>query len=86
MEESPRQLLFGSRLMQTRLGSLVEAATSILIGYAVSVTANYFILPLYPPPITWQVSAEIGLWFTALALTRQYIVRRWFNKRLHRQS
>lgn len=71
-------------MKQTRLGSLVEALTNILIGYTVAVTANYFILPLYPPPITVETSMIIGLWFTLIALVRQYLVRRWYNWRLHK--
>jgi len=70
--------------MQTKLGSFLEACTNVAIGYSVAVTANYFILPYYPPPITVTSAAIIGLWFTLIALARSYLIRRWYERRLRK--
>ena len=69
-------------MLQTRLGSFYEACLNILIGYTIATLGNYFILPLYLEGVTPLNSMEIGLWFTAISLARQFIIRRWFNHRL----
>jgi hypothetical protein len=71
---------------QTRLGSLIETATNTLIGFCVSFVAW--------PPAAWFFDIPfdraqhfgIILFFTVLSITRGFVVRRWFNARLHRAS
>lgn len=73
-------------MLQTKLGSFYEALMNIVIGYLIATAGNYFILPLFLEGVTLALSFEIGLWFTALSLARQYIIRRWFNARLHQAA
>lgn len=65
--------------MQTKLGSFVEACSNIAVGFSVNWCANMAILPLFGFHVTGGVAFEIGLWFTAVSLARQYVLRRWFN-------
>ena len=65
--------------MQSRLMSVVEASTNVLIGYLVSVAANIIILPLFGYNVTIGDSFAIGLAFTAVSLVRSYVLRRAFN-------
>lgn len=65
--------------MQTRIGSFVEASANILVGFGVNFGANLLILPLFGFHVTGGIAFEIGLWFTAVSLARQYILRRYFN-------
>lgn len=68
---------------QTRLGSLYEALINIVIGYWVNFFANLLILPLFGFHVTLAQNLKIGLLFTAVSIVRQYVIRRWFNARLH---
>lgn len=70
--------------MQTRLGSFIEAAANILIGYLVAVLSQLLIFPLFGIQIPLADNLLIGLWFTLISLIRSYVLRRWFNARLHR--
>ena len=65
--------------MQTRIGSFAEAWANIAVGFAVNWTANMLILPLFGFHVTGAVAFQIGLWFTAVSLVRQYVLRRWFD-------
>lgn len=71
---------------QTRLGSLIETITNIIIGYGVAVGSQIIIFPWFDIHITLSANFWIGMWFTLISLVRQYVVRRWFNARLHRAS
>lgn len=70
--------------MQTRLGSLIEAGMNILIGFGVALLSQIVVFPLvgiHGVPLTTNL--EIGAYFTAISLVRSYVIRRWFNARLH---
>ncbi len=68
---------------QTRLGSLVEAWVSVLIGFAINFTANMLILPLFGfVSLTLGTNLVIGVIYTAISVVRSYVIRRWFNAKL----
>lgn len=68
---------------QSRLGSLIEVLFNIAIGFAINWVANMWILPLYGFHITGGQAFSMGLIFTVISVVRSYVVRRWFNARLH---
>jgi hypothetical protein len=68
---------------QTRLGSFIEAWVNVLIGFGINWCANLLILPLFGFDVSPGQAFEIGLWFTVVSVVRSYMVRRWFNARLH---
>lgn len=68
-------------MSQTRKQSLLEATTSVFIGYLVSLLAQMLILPLYGVYVSFTDNLFIGLWFTVISVIRSYAVRRWFNAR-----
>lgn len=68
---------------QTRLGSFIESMVNIVIGFAINFCANLLILPMFGYTPTLEENFQIGLWFTAVSLARSYVIRRWFNARLH---
>lgn len=70
-------------MTQTRLGSLIEACVNIFIGYWINFAANLAILPLFGFTPTIKQNLMIGLLFTVVSVARQYVIRRWFNARLH---
>lgn len=66
--------------MQSRTSSFIEASTNVGIGYAVSVAANFIILPAFGYDVTVRDSLAIGFAFTAVSLVRSYVLRRIFTK------
>jgi hypothetical protein len=63
---------------QSRVMSLVEVVTSTLIGFGVSVWANYAVLPLFGFKVKLAESLAITLVFTVISIIRSYLVRRFF--------
>lgn len=70
-------------MQQTRLGSLIESGMNIAIGYFVALLSQLIIFPLFGIHIPLHDNLMIGMWFTVISLIRSYIIRRWFNARLH---
>lgn len=64
---------------QSRLGSLGEALTNVLIGYGIALAAQLTIFPLYDIHVSLNANIQIGLWFTAVSIARSYLLRRLFN-------
>ena len=67
--------------MQSKLQSLIESLTNILIGYLTALLSQVIIFPLFDIDVTFQDNLLIGLYFTIISLLRSYLVRRYFNKR-----
>jgi len=70
-------------MTQTRLQSLIESLMNILIGYGVALISQIAIFPMFDIHISLGTNLWIGAWFTVISLVRSYIIRRWFNRRLH---
>jgi hypothetical protein len=66
--------------MQTRLDSLMEALTNIVIGFAINAVANVLILPaVLGVPVDLKALGMIGALFTIISVVRSYVLRRVFN-------
>lgn len=70
-------------MTQTRLGSLIEAFINVLIGFGINFAANLVILPLFGYTPSLSDNFQIGLLYTVVSIARSYIIRRWFNAKLH---
>jgi len=68
---------------QTRICSLIEACINVLIGFGINFCANMLILPLIGFHITASQNLFIGVLYTIISVARSYVIRRWFNARLH---
>jgi O-antigen/teichoic acid export membrane protein len=69
---------------QTKLGSFIETMINIMIGFVINFVANLIILPLFGfESLTLATNFEIGLLYTVISVIRSYVIRRWFNARLH---
>ena len=68
---------------QTRICSLIEACINVLIGFGINFCANMLILPLIGFHITAGQNLFIGVLYTIISVARSYVIRRWFNARLH---
>lgn len=68
---------------QSRIGSLIEALVNIAIGFGINLVANLIVLPRFGYQVTVSDAFGIGVVFTAISIVRSYVIRRWFNARLH---
>lgn len=71
-------------MTQTRLSSFIESLMNIAIGYGVALISQIVIFPMVGIHVGLKTNLWIGLWFTLISLVRSYIIRRWFNARLHK--
>lgn len=71
-------------MTQTKLGSFIEACINVLIGFWINFFANILILPAFGfTALTLETNFYIGLAYTVVSVVRSYVIRRWFNARLH---
>lgn len=66
--------------MQSKLDSLLESVTNILIGFTVATISNFIVLPMFGYNVTPGDSIAIAVVFTVISLVRSYVIRRIFNK------
>ena len=62
--------------MQTHLQSLLESISNTAIGYILSITSYVFVFN-----IDTSTTLTMTAYFTVLSIIRQYITRRFFNKK-----
>ena len=63
--------------------SIVESITDIVIGFAMYLPINFFVLPIFAGDIANQDLVgflQITAIFTLVAFVRKYTIRRWFSK------
>jgi hypothetical protein len=69
---------------QSRLGSLMEALTNTVVGFAINFCMNLVILPVFfDKHISLGANFVMGCVFTVVSVARSYVLRRWFNGPLH---
>lgn len=68
-------------MSQTRTQSAIEAAMNILIGYGISMTANFLIFPLFGWEISLSQNLTLGVIYTGISFVRSYLLRRFYNWR-----
>lgn len=66
--------------MQSKLDSLLESFTNILIGFTVATISNFIVLSMFGYNVTASDSILIAIVFTIISLVRSYMIRRVFNK------
>ena len=77
----------GIAMTQTRLGSFIEALFNVFIGFWINFAANMLILPVFGfTSLTLETNFYIGLAYTVVSVIRSYVIRRWFNAKLHAAS
>ena len=68
--------------MQSKLDSFIEAWLNVLIGFGISVLANFIIFPWVGITASTTQVLLVGLLMTGVSVARSYLVRRWANKYL----
>ena len=75
-----------THLIQTRRGSLIEVGINIFIGFWINYFANLLILPMFGLHVTLAENFLLGLAYTLVSVARSYIIRRWFDARIHQTA
>lgn len=68
--------------MQSKLDSFIESCLNVLIGFGVSVLANFVIFPWVGITASTTQVIAVGIFMTFVSVARSYFVRRWANKYL----
>lgn len=68
---------------QTRIGSLIEACINTAIGFWMSLVLSIIVYPMFGHAFTLAQNVGITAIFTVASILRGYVVRRWFNARIH---
>lgn len=71
-------------MQQSRLSSFVEQLVNVGIGFGIALTAQLTIYPYMGINLSVGTHVEITIMFTLLSIIRGYLVRRYFNARIHR--
>ncbi len=67
--------------MQTKLMSLIEASLNVTIGYLCAVVTQMIVFPLFGIYLPLHSNFTLALVFTLISLVRNYIIRRWFDRK-----
>lgn len=67
--------------MQTKKDSRLEAVTNTAISYLLALVIQLLVFPLYDINIPLASNLQIIAIFTSVSIVRNYIVRRYFNKK-----
>lgn len=68
--------------MQTKLESLKESFTNIILGYITALISQILIFPLFDIYVSFSDNLLIGLYFTLISLLRSFLVRRYYNAKV----
>ena len=65
-------------MKQSRLMSLIEAITNVIVGYGVAVMTQILVFPMFGLEAALGEHMVIGVAFVAVSLARSYLLRRLF--------
>ena len=66
-------------MKQSRLMSMVEAITNVVVGYGVAVVTQILIFPIFGLQTTLGQNLAMGGIFTIVSLLRSFLLRRLFE-------
>lgn len=70
-------------MAQTRIDSLVEVLLNVAIGWVIALVTQLLVFPMFGINISIGDQLGISVIFTVVSIVRGYVIRRWFNARLH---
>jgi hypothetical protein len=65
--------------MQTKLWSLIESFSNVIIGYLVALLSQIIVFPFFDIHVSLKTNIAIGAWFTVISIARSYCIRRLYN-------
>ena len=73
-------------MKQSRLMSLVEAITNVVVGYVLAIATQIVVFPWFGIEAGFTEHLTIGLAFVGISLLRGYVLRRLFEAFRLRQA
>ena len=67
-------------MTQSRRLSLVEAATTVIVGYILAILTQMLVFPLFGIQAALSEQLAIGIAFVGVSLVRGYVLRRMFER------
>ena len=67
-------------MKQSRMMSMIEAITNVLVGYVLAILTQLLVFPIFGLEAALQEHLAIGLAFVAVSLARGYVPRRLFER------
>ncbi len=67
-------------MKQTRIMSLIEAITNVVVGYGVAVVAQMLVFPVFGLHTTLVQNLKMGAIFSAVSISRSFALRRLFER------
>ena len=67
-------------MKQSRIMSMVEAATNVVVGYVLAIAAQIVVFPWFAIETGLAEHLTIGLAFVGVSLARGYLLRRLFER------
>lgn len=66
-------------MKQSRVTSMIEAATNVVVGYVLAIATQIVVFPWFGIETGLAEHMTIGLAFTGVSLARGYLLRRLFE-------
>ena len=66
-------------MRQSRLMSLVEAVTNVVVGLLVAVATQVVVFPIFGLQTSLGQNVKLALVFTGVSIARSYVLRRLFQ-------
>lgn len=66
-------------MKQTRVMSLIESATNVIVGYVLAIATQILVFPWFGIETGLAEHLTIGLAFVGVSLVRGYLLRRFFE-------
>ncbi len=67
-------------MKQSRVMSLVETATNVVVGYVLAIVTQIVVFPMFGIETGLTEHLTIGLAFVGVSLLRGYLLRRLFER------
>ena len=67
-------------MSQSRIQSLIESWTNVIVGFGLAALANYLLFPLFGWAISAEQNATLVIIYTLISFARSYVLRRVFNR------
>ena len=67
-------------MKQSRLMSLAESVTNVVVGYGLAVVTQILIFPVFGLHTTLAQNMKMGAVFTVVSIARSYLLRRLFER------
>ena len=67
-------------MRQSRIMSMIEATTNVIVGYVLAILTQLAIFPLFGLDAALSEHLAIGLAFVGVSLARSYLLRRMFER------